>query len=157
MPNKRPKQFGGSSRYGASARPHVRPQSSATSATPQASRASQMGLGLGKGAGGLEKGKGLARGSLKRHMKIQKDNIYGVTKGDIRRLARRGGVKRISATIYDDVRDALRQRLRLILQRVCAVIDSSGRKTVSVSDIVFTLRGLGNPIYGFEPSFLRER
>jgi hypothetical protein len=28
-----------------------------------------------------------------------------------RRLARRGGVKRISATIYDDVRQALKSRL----------------------------------------------
>jgi hypothetical protein len=70
-----------------------------------------------------------------------RDNIHGVTKGDIRyvsndasklfgssllaasklmpislsrRLARRGGVKRISATIYDDVRAALKQRLEIV-------------------------------------------
>jgi hypothetical protein len=68
-----------------------------------------------------------------------RDSIHGVTKGDIRyvfddalqplalflliapnscsylfprRIARRGGVKRISATIYDDVRAALKQRLQ---------------------------------------------
>lgn len=31
-----------------------------------------------------------------------------------RRLARRGGVKRIAATIYDDIRQALKDRLRAV-------------------------------------------
>jgi histone H4 len=38
-----------------------------------------MGLGLGKGSGGLGKGK-----HMKRHLKVQRDTVYGVTKGDIR-------------------------------------------------------------------------
>jgi histone H4 len=79
------------------------------------------------------------------------------TNSHLRRLARRGGVKRISATIYNDVREALKERLQRvgysemeifmqpltgfqILRDVCAIVDSSGRKTVSVTDIVFTLR-----------------
>lgn len=47
--------------------------------------------GRGKG------GKGLGKGGAKRHRKILRDNIQGITKPAIRRLARRGGVKRISA------------------------------------------------------------
>jgi histone H4 len=46
--------------------------------------------------------------------KILRDNIQGITKGSIRRLARRGGVKRISATIYDEVRSALKTRLTVV-------------------------------------------
>ena len=46
--------------------------------------------GRGKG------GKGLGKGGAKRHRKILRDNIQGITKPAIRRLARRGGVKRIS-------------------------------------------------------------
>jgi histone H4 len=46
--------------------------------------------------------------------KILRDNIQGITKGSIRRLARRGGVKRISATIYDEVRSALKTRLTMV-------------------------------------------
>merc|ERR1712225_31467 len=49
--------------------------------------------GRGKG------GKGLGKGGAKRHRKILRDNIQGITKPAIRRLARRGGVKRISAMI----------------------------------------------------------
>ena len=42
--------------------------------------------GRGKG------GKGLGKGGAKRHRKVLRDNIQGITKPAIRRLARRGGV-----------------------------------------------------------------
>jgi Histones H3 and H4 len=50
-------------------------------------------------------GKGLGKGGAKRHRKILRDNIQGITKPAIRRLARRGGVKRISASMFNS--DAL--------------------------------------------------
>ncbi|EOA86963.1 hypothetical protein ACJQWK_08814 [Exserohilum turcicum] len=178
-------RFSGTPRFTVAPRLTVTPQSqpgpsrshaSASGPSPPVSRATQLGLGLasrgpssssstsrgfafGRGAAGLGKaglgGKG--KGALKRHVKIQRDSIHGITKGDIRRLARRGGVKRISAIVYSDVRQALKDRLALILRDICAIIDSSGRKTVSVTDVVFALRRRGNPIYGFEPSFLSKR
>ncbi|KAF2708917.1 histone-fold-containing protein [Pleomassaria siparia CBS 279.74] len=112
----------------------------------------------GEGAGGVGLGRGLGLGlgkgnAYKRHRKVLRDTIHGVTKGDIRRLARRGGVKRISATIYDDVRMALKQRLESILKDCVALAEHSGRKTVTVQDVIFTLNRLGNPLYGFDPSF----
>jgi histone H4 len=49
-------------------------------------------------------GKGLGKGGAKRHRKILRDNIQGITKPAIRRLARRGGVKRISASkLYPNI------------------------------------------------------
>ncbi|KAK2867624.1 hypothetical protein Q8A67_025741 [Cirrhinus molitorella] len=45
--------------------------------------------------------KGLGKGGVKRHRKVLRDNIQGITKPAIRRLARRGGVKRISGLIYE--------------------------------------------------------
>uniref|UniRef100_A0A0D3F8Z9 Histone H4 n=1 Tax=Oryza barthii TaxID=65489 RepID=A0A0D3F8Z9_9ORYZ len=57
--------------------------------------------GRGKG------GKGLGKGGAKRHRKVLRDNIQGITKPAIRRLARRGGVKRISGLIYEETRGAL--------------------------------------------------
>ena len=44
-------------------------------------------------------GKGLSKGGAKRHRKVLRDNIQGLTKPAIRRLARRGGVKRTSGLI----------------------------------------------------------
>ncbi|KAL2051677.1 hypothetical protein ABVK25_008091 [Lepraria finkii] len=96
-------------------------------------------------------GKGLGKGGMKRHRKIVRDSVRGVTKGDIRRLARRGGVKRISGTIYDEVRQALIARLKLILHDCTAYVQHSNRKTVTVTDVIFALKRLGRPIYGFDP------
>ena len=60
------------------------------------------GHGHGRGKGG----KGLGKGGAKRHRKVLRDNIQGITKPAIRRLARRGGVKRISGLVYEEVRIA---------------------------------------------------
>ncbi|KAF1846709.1 histone-fold-containing protein [Cucurbitaria berberidis CBS 394.84] len=151
MVNERPRQFGGIQRFGAAPRPGNAHQPQG-SASPAASRATKLGLGLGKGAQGLGKAKG-----LKRHTKIRRDNIYGVTKGDIRRLARRGGVKRISATLYDDVRYALKERLTSILKDVVTIVELGARKTVTITDIIFVLNRQGRTLYGFDPSFTGRR
>jgi len=60
--------------------------------------------GQGKGGKGYG-GKGMGKGTVKRSQKrSSKATIDGITKPAIRRLARRGGVKRISSYIYDDTR-----------------------------------------------------
>ena len=56
-------------------------------------------------------GKGLGKGGAKGHRKIVRDNIQGITKPLIRRLARRGGVKRISGLIYEETRGVLKNYL----------------------------------------------
>jgi histone H3/H4 len=56
-----------------------------------------------------------------------------------RRLARRGGIKRISAMIYDDIRAVLKKRLELLLAQIVALVEHTGRKTVSVTDVIYTL------------------
>ncbi|RXN13057.1 histone H4 [Labeo rohita] len=48
------------------------------------------------------------RKGAKRHRKVLRDNIQGITKPAIRRLARRGGVKRISGLIYEETRGVLK-------------------------------------------------
>ena len=63
--------------------------------------------GRGKG------GKGLGKGGAKRHRKVLRDNIQGITKPAIRRLARRGGVKRISGLIYEETRGVLKVFLEM--------------------------------------------
>ncbi len=56
-------------------------------------------------------GKGLGKGGAKRHRKVLRDNIQGITKPAIRRLARRGGVKRISGLILPKPSGALARPL----------------------------------------------
>ncbi|KAK4466164.1 histone H4.2 [Cladorrhinum samala] len=91
------------------------------------------------------------KAGAKRHRKVVKDSILGITKPAIRRLARRGGVKRISATIYEETRTALKAYLDRIVRDVVTYTDYCNRKTVTVNDVIFALRRIGRPIYGFDP------
>ncbi|KAF4454508.1 histone H4 [Fusarium austroafricanum] len=89
--------------------------------------------------------------SGRRHRKIIKDSIRGVTRPAIRRLARRGGVKRISAGIYDEIRDALKARLEMILQNCVIYVEYRNAKTVTVHDVIHSLTRIGRPLWGFDP------
>lgn len=94
---------------------------------------------------------GAGKTGSKRHRKIIKDNIRGITRPDIRRLARRGGVKRISASIYNDVRAALKDRLTLILRDCVTYCEYRQAKTITVYDVIHSLKRIGRPVYGFDP------
>lgn len=120
--------------------------------------------GRGKG------GKGLGKGGAKRHRKVLRDNIQGITKPAIRRLARRGGVKRISGLIYEETRGVLKVCLSSLLLKLklnyCFVIvlqvflenvirdavtytEHAKRKTVTAMDVVYALKRQGRTLYGF--------
>ncbi|PMD18901.1 histone-fold-containing protein [Hyaloscypha hepaticicola] len=124
------------------------------SSRPDASgRATVAGKGVLGGHAGSGRGKssrGVGMKGAKRMRKLVRDTIQGVTKGDIRRLARRGGVKRIASTIYEETRFAMKAHLQLILRDVCTITEHSNRKTVTVTDVIFALKRQGRPIYGFD-------
>lgn len=115
---------------------------------------------------------GLGKGGAKRHRKVLRDNIQGITKPAIRRLARRGGVKRISGLIYEETRGVLKTFLEgtirdavtytehasessqrfhslglLISDRAPIILPE--RKTVTSLDVVYALKRQGRTLYGF--------
>ncbi|UKZ60267.1 uncharacterized protein TrAtP1_001549 [Trichoderma atroviride] len=95
-------------------------------------------------------GKTIGR-AQRRHRKILRDTIHGITKPTIRRLARRGGVKRISATIYDETRKAMKQYLEEIIRDAVTYVEHRNAKTVTVHDILHSLHRRGRTLYGFDP------
>lgn len=104
--------------------------------------------GAGRIVGGPG-GKGLGKGGNKRHRKVLRDNIQGITKPAIRRLARRGGVKRIANLVYDEVRSNLRAFLDTTIRDAIHYTELARRKTVSAMDIVYSLKRQGKSLYGF--------
>ncbi|CAK8531866.1 unnamed protein product [Lathyrus sativus] len=88
-------------------------------------------------------------GGAKRHKMIMRDNIWGITKPAIRRLARRGGVKRISGLIYEETRLFLKVFLTKIIHDVASYTDHARRKIVTAMDVVYTLKRQGRTLYGF--------
>ena len=99
--------------------------------------------GRGKG------GKGLGKGGAKRHRKVLRYNIKGITKPAIRRLARKGGVKRISGLIYVETRGVLKVFLENVIRDDIMYTKHAKRKTVTAMDMVYALKRHGSTLYRF--------
>jgi histone H3/H4 len=80
---------------------------------------------------------------------MTKDVILGITKPAIRRLARRGGVKRISGLIYEETRNVLKLFLQNVVKDAVTYTEYARRKTVSAMDIIYALKRQGRTLYGF--------
>jgi len=94
--------------------------------------------------------KRLGKSLPKRHSRqIYRDNIEGITKPAIRRLARRGGVKRMSGQIYEETRIVLKDFLTKIIHDTITYTEHGKRKTVTTLDVVYALKRNGRTIYGF--------
>ena len=100
--------------------------------------------GRGKGHFGA-----LGKGGAKRHRKVLRDNILGVTAPAIRRLARRGGVKRLAAPIYNETRALVKAFLEDVIRDTVTYTEHARRKTVTVMDVVYALKRQGRTLYGF--------
>ena len=90
--------------------------------------------------------------------------VQGITKPAIRRLARRGGVKRISGLIYEETRGVLKVIVQLeyvflpfcfevflenVIRDAVTYTEHAKRKTVTAMDVVYALKRQGRTLYGF--------
>ncbi|KAL2783567.1 hypothetical protein BJX66DRAFT_344835 [Aspergillus keveii] len=87
----------------------------------------------------------------KRHQKV-KDNIMGITRPAIRRLARRGGVYRIRKEIYDEIRKVIKERLTEIPRNIVLILESArtprlDRKMVTTQDVCYALNRVSSFSY----------
>ena len=95
-------------------------------------------------------GKGYGKVPVKRpHKRSTRPLIEGITKPAIRRLARRGGVKRISFNIYKEVREVLQGFLNNVVRDSITYTEHAKRKTVTAMDVVYALKRQGRTLYGF--------
>nr|XP_046149714.1 histone H4-like [Oncorhynchus gorbuscha] len=76
------------------------------------------------------------------------EGIQGITKPAIRRLARRGGVKRISGLIYEETRGVLKVFLENVIRDAVTYTEHAKRKTVTAMDVVYALKCQGRTLYG---------
>ncbi|KAM9117567.1 uncharacterized protein ACDP82_016987 [Pangshura tecta] len=94
-------------------------------------------------------GKGLGKGGAKHHRKVLRDNIQGITKPAIRRLAQHGGVKHISSLIYKETRGVLKVFLENVICYAVTYTDHAKQKTVTAMDVVYALKPQGRTLYSF--------
>lgn len=97
--------------------------------------------GRGKG------GKG-GKVAAKRHRR-QQQATDKISKPSLRRLARRGGVKRLGAAVYPEMSSIARSYLEVVLGHSIVYANHAKRKTVTCIDILFALKRLGIRFIGY--------
>ena len=100
--------------------------------------------GCGKG------GKGLGKGGDKAHREELRHSIQVITKPAICRLARRGGVRRISGLVYEETRRVLKVFLENVICDSILYTEHKNCKTITVIDVNRALKRRGRTVYGLD-------
>ena len=92
-------------------------------------------------------GKG-GKGPFKRH-RLVRDNLRAISKAAIARLARRGGVKRMSGLIYNEIRGVMKMFLEFVVQDTIIYTNYCECRTVTIIDVIYVLKCHGHNLYDF--------
>lgn len=79
-----------------------------------------------------------------------KTTLEGITKPAMRRLAKRGGVKIVSALSYEEMRGTMRVFLENVVRDAIVHTDAARRKTITSADVVQALDTNGRHLLGIE-------
>jgi histone H4 len=95
-------------------------------------------------------GKGRAEGkAIKRESLKKPERTTTITRGGIRRLAKRGGVKRVAETIYHNIREFVDYFLGTVVRDASVYCEHAQRKTITAMDVVHALKKSGRTLYGY--------
>lgn len=70
-----------------------------------------------------------------------------IGRNDVRRIARRGGTKRMRTGFTEEVNTQLRDYLRKLVHDAAAIVDMRGKKTVRLEDVLHVLQKNGQTMY----------
>ena len=102
-------------------------------------------MAAGRGKNHKKTAKGKAKHTVPR-IEIKDGNI---TNGAIRRLARRGGVKRMAAGVNPHIRDYVDQFLEKVVRDTLTFTEHARRTTISAMDVVYALKKNGRVLHGY--------
>lgn len=97
----------------------------------------------GRGKGGKS-----MKFTAKRHRR-QQQATDKISKPSLRRLARRGGVKRLGAAVYPEMSTIAKLYLEEVLRYSVTYANHAKRKTVSCNDVLYALKRLGIKFIGY--------
>ena len=99
--------------------------------------------------GGKSIGKRMAKRHLNKSGLKRSEPRDGLTKPAIRRLNRRGGIKRISGLIYEEVRGIVEKKMRQLIMDSTTYTEHARRATVMATDVVYACKRNNIIMYGF--------
>jgi histone H4 len=86
---------------------------------------------MGRGRGG----RGLGTGGAKRHRKVLRDNVQGLTKPALQRIARKAGVKSMSGLMYEELRVVTKVYMENILKNAVTYTEHRRARTINEDDV----------------------
>eukprot|EP00927_Polykrikos_kofoidii_P017401 TRINITY_DN17918_c0_g1_i1.p1 TRINITY_DN17918_c0_g1~~TRINITY_DN17918_c0_g1_i1.p1 ORF type:complete len:297 (+),score=33.08 TRINITY_DN17918_c0_g1_i1:96-986(+) len=89
----------------------------------------------------------VGKGGARRSQAVVRDSVVGMTKADLRRLARRAGCRRVAPTMLDEARKALRLFLSKVVGDVALYTEHAKRKVARPDDVVLSLRRHSRALY----------
>ena len=91
------------------------------------------------------------RGTKSRKKDVDEDSYFvsGISDGSIRRLARRGGIKRIGRDVYSEVRIIYLRFVDRLASDSYSYCECAKRKTILPIDVVYALKRQGRNLYGY--------
>lgn len=82
----------------------------------------------------------------RRRRRVLRDNIQGITKGAITRLARKAGIKRLSGLLYEEIRGVLKVHLEEVVRVAVVFAENRRAKRVTGEDVRNAYQYLGHPM-----------
>lgn len=83
-----------------------------------------------------KKSKKTGAGGAKKHRKVLRDNIQGVTKGALKRLARRAGIKRLGGLLYEELKTILKTFIENLGRDAVTITEHVRHTTVKREDVL---------------------
>ena len=83
-----------------------------------------------------------------RNRRLRKE-IRRISDNDIRRLARKGGVKRINHKIPREIRQILKSFLENVIKDTLVYTQNARRNSITSLDVIYALKKRGRALYGF--------
>mmetsp|Transcript_15326 Transcript_15326/g.21150 ORF Transcript_15326/g.21150 Transcript_15326/m.21150 type:complete len:347 (-) Transcript_15326:118-1158(-) len=100
----------------------------------------------GTGHRGRRQGPGLH--SRRRLQHGEAPALRAISRGDIRRLARRAGVKRLGEGVYYESKQALHAFLKQAVRHACTYAEHARRHTICITDVLMAYKRMGRTLYG---------
>jgi len=101
-------------------------------------------------AGTGKTGKPTTKGKAKRMItKKTPQETFVLKRGTLRRLARKGGVQRISDSSYSNMREFADKMLIKVTTDALTYAEAAKRKTVTAMDVIYALKRNGKTLYGY--------
>ena len=91
------------------------------------------------------------RGMKSKRKQEDEDSFFvsGISNGAIKRLARRGGIKRISSDCYHEMRSIYLRFLDRLVNDAYSYSECAKRKTIFPIDVIYALKRQGRNLYGY--------